>query len=129
MAKTNPDVLGDAWLPPFAKDSFDVVILDPPYKHFNAALKTAVFRAAAWIARERVIWFHTVWQAGTGGVRLERAWLVRVGDSCAIRTLQYFTVERKLGPVSHFRRGPAMKYNKWLHQPHGLILHPGQDFS
>ena len=48
---TNPDVIGDAWLPPFAKDSFDVVILDPPYVRFNAQVKCALFRAAGWVAR------------------------------------------------------------------------------
>jgi tRNA1(Val) A37 N6-methylase TrmN6 len=32
-----PDIVADAWAPPFGKDSFDVVILDPPYNHINAA--------------------------------------------------------------------------------------------
>jgi hypothetical protein len=109
-----PDVLGDAWLPPFRRDSFDIVILDPPYFHMNAQMKTALFRAAAWIARDYVVWFSTVWQAASGGLRLERSWLVRVGDSCHVRCLQYFTIKHKLGPVPHFNRGPAMKYNKWL---------------
>lgn len=117
-----PDVIGDAWVPPFQRDSFDYVILDPPYFHMNAASKTALFRAAAWIARKQVIWFSTVWQANSGGLRLERAYLVRVGDSCHIRCLQYFNVERKFGPVPHFKRGPAIKYNRWLAQPNSLAL-------
>jgi len=112
-----PDVIGDAWLPPFGRDSFDVVIMDPPYLHINAQEKTALFRAAGWIARERIVWFSTVWQAATGGVALEKSWLVRVGDSCHVRCLQYFKVIAKPGPVLHFTRGRAMKYNRWIAQP------------
>jgi hypothetical protein len=126
---TQPDVLGDAWLPPFAKDSFDVVILDPPYFALNGAAKTALFRASAWIATERIVWFAPTWQAASGGCQLERAWLVRVGDSCVVRALQYFKVVRKDGPVSSFKRGPAIKYNRWLRQPGGLVLFPGEDFK
>ncbi len=80
----------------------------------NAQEKTALFRAAAHIARKRVIWFATQWQAASGGLSTERAWLVRVGDSCQVRCLQYFRIKRRLGPVKHFTRGPAMKYNRWL---------------
>jgi hypothetical protein len=109
-----PDVIGDAWLPPFARESFDVVILDPPYSTMNAQVKTALFRAAGWIARKRVIWFATQWQAASGGLRAERAWLVRVGDSCQVRCLQYFTIAERPGPVKYFKRGPAMKYNRWM---------------
>lgn len=111
---TRPDVIGDAWLPPFGRESFDVVVLDPPYVRFNAQIKTAMFRAAGWIARRRVIWFATEWVAATGGLRIERGWLVRVGDNCHVRCLQYFAVAERPGPVNHFVRGPAMKYNKWL---------------
>jgi hypothetical protein len=28
---TGPDLVADAWLPPFGRDAFDVVVLDPPY--------------------------------------------------------------------------------------------------
>lgn len=119
--KTAPAVIADAWLPPFAKDSFDVVILDPPYIHLDAQMKTALFRAAGWIAKERVVWFSTVWMAASGGLSTEAAWLVRVGDSCAVRVLQYFRVANKFGPaVKRFNRGPAMKYNRWLIQPQYL---------
>lgn len=111
---TQPDVIGDAWLPPFAAKSFDVVILDPPYFHLDAQTKTALFRAAGHIARERVVWWHTVYASGSGGLSIEEAWLVKTGDSCHVRTLQYFRIRERLGPVKYFVRGPAMKYNRWI---------------
>lgn len=113
----NPDVLGDAFLPPFARDSFDVVVLDPPYRRMNRQEMIAVTRAAAWIARQHVYWFHTVWIATNRVLPLEHAWLIRVGDQCAIRVLQKFAVrEPKLLPLKpgEFQRGPALKYNRWL---------------
>jgi len=121
-----PDVIGDAWLPPFARDSFDVVIMDPPYIHFSASMKSALFRAATWIARRRVIWFSTLWVGNSIGTALipESSWLVRVGDLCYVRCLQYFAVdnERKRPPVDGFKGGPAVRYNRWLAQPEGLPL-------
>lgn len=116
----HPDVIGDAWLPPFGRDSFDVVIIDPPYFHMNAQMKSGLFRAAGWIARKRVVWFSTVWMAASDGLSTEAAWLVRVGDSCAARVLQYFRIREKLGPVKRYKRGPAMKYNRWLVAPDAL---------
>jgi hypothetical protein len=118
----SPDVIGDAWLLPFRQDAFDIVILDPPYFHLNAQEKTALYRAAATVAREQVIWFSTVWMAASGGLRLEKSYLVRVGDSCHVRCLQHFRVIRKEGPATHFTRGPAMKYNRWLVQPEGFAF-------
>jgi hypothetical protein len=115
-----PDVIGDAWLPPFARDSFDVVIIDPPYITLNAQLKQALFAAANNIARKRVIWFSTIWMAASSGLSTEAAWLVRVGDSCNVRCLQYFRIREKMEPVRRFKRGPAMKYNRWLAQPGAL---------
>jgi hypothetical protein len=119
-----PHVLGDAWLPPFARNSFDVVILDPPYFHMNANMKVALFRAAAWVARKRLVWFSTLWMSQAVGLTPEASWLVRVGDNCYVRCLQYFHVNnaRKLPPVKWFNRGPAMKYNKWVLQPESLPL-------
>lgn len=118
---TRPHVLGDAWLPPFGKNSFDIVILDPPYIGINQQMKQALIRGAAYVARERVIWFHTMWIAGDAQCRLERAWLVRVGDSCACRCIQVFrTPKVKTAPRLHFTRGPALKYNRWLVQPERL---------
>ena len=121
--QVKPEVVGDAWLPPFARDSFDVVILDPPYTRVNFQEKRALFRAAAWIAREKLIWFHTVWVRGKRWLPLEKAWLVRVGDNCFVRTLQVFRVGiDKPAPVARFERGPAMKYNRWLTSPRNMQL-------
>jgi len=112
---TKPDVLGDAYLPPFPRDSFDVVILDPPYTQVHQHEKIALLRAAAWIARRRVIWFHTVWIEGDRRIKIEKAWLVACGTQCSVRCLQFFAVhEPKLPPVRKFTRGPAIRYNRWL---------------
>jgi hypothetical protein len=113
---TRPHVLGDAWLPPFRRDAFDVVILDPPYFPLNQQMKQQLLRAAAYVARERVVWFHTIWIAGDGACAFERGWLVRVGDSCAARVLQVFrsSATDKPKPRPRFTRGPAIKYNRWL---------------
>lgn len=120
---TQPDVLGDAWVPPFGKDSFDVVILDPPYFLFNAMEKNSLFRGSAWIAKETVVWFHTIWASQAQGLKTERAWLVRCGDQNYVRCLQYFNVYRKPEtPARYFGRGPAMKYNRWLNQPQGFAF-------
>ena len=124
---TSPDVIGDAWRPPFQKDSFDIVIMDPPYVGHFARMSNqktrALFAAAAWIARQRVVWFHTVWIESPSRMQLERSWLVRVGRHCNVRCLQFFTVPPsvdKVPPVKFFTRGPAIKYNRWLLQPQGL---------
>lgn len=113
-ALVEPHVIGDAWLPPFKEASFDVVILDPPYVHLNAQMKNALFRQSAYCARELVVWFSTMWVCGAKGMKLERSWLVRVGDHCYVRALQFFRVTERLTPVRHFTRGPQMKYNRWL---------------
>jgi hypothetical protein len=116
-----PDVIGDAWVPPFARDSFDVVILDPPYLRFNAQEKNALFLGSAWIAKEHVVYFHTIWASPCQGLKTERAFLVRCGDQCSVRCLQYFRVVKKPDyPCRYFGRGPAMKYNRWIAQPGAL---------
>jgi hypothetical protein len=115
-ASLKPDVIGDAFLPPFARDSFDVVILDPPYYRMSQQESFALNRASAWIARQHVYWLNTVWITTHRELPLERAWLVRWGDYCAVRTLQKFAVrEPKLEPLKpgEFQRGPALKYNRW----------------
>jgi hypothetical protein len=114
---TRPSVIGDAWLPPFRRDAVDVVILDPPYTNINLQTKQALLRAAAFVARHQVIWFSTVWIDGDRHCRLERAWLVRVGTSCQVRCLQIFrTADTKPAPWMYFTRGPAIRYNRWIHQ-------------
>lgn len=119
---TRPHVIGDAWLPPFARNSFDVVILDPPYMGINQQMKSVLIRGAAFIAREHVYWFHTQWVAPDSHLTRERSWLVRVGDSCACRCLIQWrvTTKEKPIPVLDFTRGPALKYNRWLHGAQGL---------
>jgi hypothetical protein len=120
-----PHVRGDAWLPPFRKDAFDVVILDPPYTHINQQQKTQLLRQAAFIATEHVIWLHTMWIAADSRLQLERAWLVRVGDSCACRCVQVFrTPNDKAVPVPKFTRGPAIRYNRWLDGQMGMPFGP-----
>lgn len=131
--RTRPHVIGDAWLPPFARDSFDVAVLDPPYVGEFRAMSNdrlrCMFRAAAWIARKRVIWFHTCWVESPARCVRNKTWLVRVGRHCQVRCLQFFDVppaDRKLPPVKRFASGPAMKYNRWLmdnqHLPFGNSL-------
>lgn len=113
---TNPDIVGDAFLPPFERDSFDAVILDPPYYAMRQQEKIALIRAAAWIARERVYWFHTVWIATDRHTPLQRAWLIRVGDQCAVRVLQEFkSLATKLPPLQahEFTRGHPLIYKRW----------------
>jgi hypothetical protein len=128
---TKPHVIGDAWLPPFAKDSFDVVIMDPPYVGGFATMSNqktrALFSAATYIARKRVVWFHTIWMESPARCKAEKAWLVRVGRQCTVRCLQFFTPPgsaEKLDPLKYFTRGPAIKYNRWMN---GTILLPLQD--
>lgn len=121
---TRPHVRGDAWLPPFGRDTFDVVILDPPYAGINQQMKQALIRGAAFVAREHVYWFHTNWVAPDISMRRERSWLIRVGDSCACRCLiEWRVVQReKPVPVLNFTRGPALKYRRWLAGNVGLPL-------
>ncbi len=120
---TRPHVIGDAFLPPFGRDSFDYVIIDPPYTHINCTLKTWLLRGAAMVARKRVYWFHTLWISTHPMLKLERAYLIRVGDHCVVRCLQVYGVKSdkpSSWPAPHFRRGPAIKYNRWIVQPESL---------
>lgn len=120
-ALTRPDVVADAWLPPFAGDSFDCVVLDAPYFMLNAQMKVSLFMAAGRIARRRVVWFHIIWMAGVVGLRLEASWLCRPSNSCYVRCLQFFEKTRPILPQeTPFARGPAIKHNRWLRQPEGL---------
>lgn len=115
-ARVRPDVIADAFLLPFGRDTVDVVILDPPYVNINCQVKGQLLTGAGFVARESVVWFHTMWIATNPGLRLREAWLVRVGDTCAVRALQWFDVvaSEKCAPPLHFTRGPAIRYNRWL---------------
>jgi len=123
---TNPHVVGDAFLPPFPRDFCDVVVLNPPYQYDHQDQIKALMLAAAWISRQSVYWFSTVSARQWPGLRLNHAWLVRVGDECAIRCLQKFEVrEPKRAPLKpgEFVRGPARFYNRWQLQHPPLPFH------
>lgn len=118
---TNPDVVGDAWLPPFRSGSFDSVVLDPPYFMMSREILFSLLYAASWTARQQVIWLHTIWSPSGAGLRLDQSWLVRCGDSRVVRCLQVFRKNGKIiTPMRRFSRGPMMKYNRWLVQPRSL---------
>lgn len=91
-ASTQPDVIGDAYFPPFARDSFDNVILNPPYRDLHQQEKMALLWASAWVARKHVYWFATQWLCMDRSLPLIHAWLIRVGDMCSVRCLQKFEV-------------------------------------
>jgi hypothetical protein len=117
--RTQPDVIGDAFLPPFGKESFDVVILDPPYPPYlqmGPTVALPLLKIATWIARETVVWFHPLWISGYTWLRLRHSYFVRVADYAEARCLQFFdpTFPKRFGPPTSFRAGPAVKYNRWL---------------
>jgi len=58
---TKPDVIGDAWVAPFAMASFDCVVLDPPYFTMDREMLGQLMAAAAYIARRKVVWLHQLW--------------------------------------------------------------------
>src|SRR5262249_59863327 len=55
--KVRPEVVGDAWMVPFKRDAFDVVVLDPPYRDLRIDATLGLLRNAAFCARRYVIWF------------------------------------------------------------------------
>ena len=118
---TKPDVIGDAWMPPFQRSSFDVVVLDPPYVRFSAQTTMALCCQAAYVARTQVVWFHTQWLDHPARLKLRKAFAVVVGRNSSMRCLQFFDVSpNKMEPMRRFSRGPAIKYNRWIAQPGGL---------
>jgi hypothetical protein len=121
---TQPDVIGDAFLPPFAESSFEVVILDPPYRPYmdlGPDQCRPLLMNAAWLARKEVIWFAPLWISGYRFLRLERSMVVRVADYAEMRVMQFLRpVFPKWKPATHFRRGPQIKYNRWL-MPNRLL--------
>jgi|SRR3990172_6130989 len=108
-----PDVIGDAWLPPFGVGSFDVVILDPPYVRMNVQEEYALLSTAGAIAKVEVCWFHTLWLADKAGMRCREGYTVVIRN-CLMRALQFFRPVREISFPKHFRRGTAMRYNKWM---------------
>jgi len=120
---TKPDVIGDAWMPPFKRSSFDVTVLDPPYVRFSCQMTTALCCQAAYVAREQVVWFSTLWLDHPARLKLRKAYAIVVGRNALMRCLQFFDVsENKMEPMRRFSRGPAIKYNRWLQQPHSLLF-------
>jgi hypothetical protein len=118
---TKPDVIADAWLPPFGKDSFDVVVLDPPYVSFGRHCRELLGMQAAWIAREQVIWFSSFSATSLPGCSIRKWWTVIVGNDCSLRQLVIFEpLSKKRPPRGHITRGPAIKYNRWIAQPNPL---------
>jgi hypothetical protein len=115
---TEPDLIADAFLPPFAESSFDVVILDPPYRPYMDLGPDQVrplLMNAAWLARQEVIWFAPCWVDGYRFLRLERSYMVRVAQYAELRALQFLRPTLpKWKPATHFSRGPQIKYNRWL---------------
>jgi hypothetical protein len=96
--RTRPDVLGDAWMPPFLEGSFDTVVLDPPYHELCREELGQLMANAAFVCRKQAIWLHQIWAPSQFGLSLERAWMVRVGDSSVVRCLQLFTRNSREGP-------------------------------
>ena len=125
---TQPDVIGDAWLPPFKRSSFDVVVLDPPYVRFSAQMTMALCCQAAYVAREQVIWFSTLWLDHPARLQLSKAFAVVVGRNAVMRCLQFFDVPaNKMEPMRRFSRGPAIKYNRWLGGQNGFPFSDGEE--
>jgi hypothetical protein len=117
-----PDVIGDAWVPPFKRDSFDVVILDPPYVHFSTSEIHILLRSAAWCARKLVIWFSTLWVDQTSYLRYVRGWLCRLGDRSVVRCLEVFEpIAQKALPLVWVEQGPAIKCNRWMGGQYKLL--------
>jgi hypothetical protein len=113
---TQPDVIGDAWLPPFGRDSFDVVVLDPPYVNFGRHCREVLGMNAAWIARKQVVWFSAFAATSMPGCSIRRWWTVIIGNDSMLRQLVFFEplAHKKTPPREHFTRGPAQKYNRWF---------------
>lgn len=75
--QTRPTVLGNAFYPPFGCESFDHVILDPPYDFARDRIRLAMLCAAACVARRRVWWFHEIGCGGSyHGLKIRRWWAV-----------------------------------------------------
>lgn len=120
-----PHVVGDAWLPPFGKNSFDAVILDPPYVSFGRHYRESLGRTAAYIARDYVVWFSAYAATSMPCCSIVKWWTVIVGNDLMLRQLVFFRPRAdKARPDRFWMRGPAIKYNRWLQQPQSLPFGP-----
>lgn len=109
---TVPHVIGDAWLPPFKRDSFDYVVIDPPYDGISTRWFCELMVRASLIARRAVLWYSTKWFPNLKPSTLTRAWLICLGGFYHVRCLQWFAVgSPKREPNPFFQEGPAVKYN------------------
>lgn len=110
---TRPHVVGNAFYPPFACGSFDVVIVDPPY-HPWYAMQENLMRPALCLARHRVWWFAPWSLGGHGqGQKLLRWWAVLPSGNATLRILA--ELERVRHPVDcrNYEQlpAPARKYD------------------
>lgn len=88
-ASVRPHVIGNALYPPFRCESFDTVIVDPPYKSiFN--MPSVCLMPAACLARHTVWWFHTHFQTYTNGLHPKRWWSVLPSRRGPLRVLMEF---------------------------------------
>jgi len=99
---TRPQVVGNAFFPPFKCESFDVVLCDPPYKSSNGLYAYCLVPAAC-LARRRVWWFSTdALAAWYHGLRLLRWWAVMPSSHGPLRYLAEF--DRTRHPRSCYPR-------------------------
>lgn len=112
---TRPDILGNALYPPLSCESFDTVIVDPPYKsEYNFALWVLI--SPACIARKRVWWFHTHFTPHVNGLKPLRWWAVLPSRKGPLRCLIEFERRRHpkiCTPPESWRCGVDMQPYNW----------------
>jgi hypothetical protein len=110
-----PDIIGNALFPPFGCESFDVVIVDPPYQS-NYNMPAMVLTPAACIAREKVWWFHTHYQPHVCRLIPERWWAVLPSKKGPLRVLIEYSRRRHprncTGPAN-WRASTEIKPFNW----------------
>lgn len=130
---TRPDVVGNAFFPPFRCESFDTVVCDPPYDRASNGLWAQVLVPAACLARRRVWWFSTYsLNARFHGLKILRWWAVMPSRQGELRYLA--EMERTRHPHGgcwpHPREGqralaPAIRKFDWRSH----IEHPNLPFA
>ncbi len=108
-----PSVVGNALFPPFACETFDAVLIDPPYTRASNGVASMLICVAACLARSRVWWFATS-AIGTGyhGLRLLRWWAVLPSEHGQLRVLAEF--ERRRHPARGCHPIPRDRWPKQL---------------